>query len=166
MSKVFGSLLLAMVVIFTVTVVAVEKPTKEFQDIMKANAEVIDLSAGMTTSEIAGGINVRPTSLRTHMRAKDYDGIVRDAVTLKANFAKVEAFWTQRKIPGAVNFSRAGTRAATELEAAAKAKDDPRIVRAHNAVVESCDDCHRTHRVLVFGQEGVFVIDVEGPPPS
>ena len=166
MSRMFGSLLLAMVVVFAVTVVAIEKPTKEFQDIMKANAEIIDLSAGMTTSEIAGGVNVQPTSLLAHMRKRDYDGIAKDAATLMANFAKIEAFWTQKKVPGAINFSKAGMKASTDLEAAAKAKDDAAIVRAHNAVVESCDDCHRVHRVLVFGQEGVFVIDVEGPPSS
>jgi hypothetical protein len=166
MSRRFGSLLLAMVVVFAVTVVAIEKPTKEFQAIMQSNGEIIDLSAGMTTSEIAGGVNVKRTSLLEHMRKRDYDGIASDAAMLKANFLKTEAWWTQRKIATAIGFSKAGFKAATDLEAAAKAKDDAAVVRAHNAVVESCTDCHRVHRVLVFGQEGVFVIDVEGPPPS
>src|SRR2546426_9543068 len=116
MSRTFGLWLLAMAVAFAVTVVASEKPTKEYQEIMKSNGTIVDLSAGTISREVSGGAPVESTSLRVHMLAKDYDGIAKDATTLKANFAKVEIFWTQRRVEDAIRVSKVALKASTDLE--------------------------------------------------
>src|SRR5258705_220333 len=122
------------VALLTVTVMASEKPTQEYQDIMKANAAIIDLSAGTTSREVSGGVAIAPTSLRQHINTKDYDGIVTDATKLKANFAKIETFWTAKKSADAITFSQTVIKSATDLETAAKAKDDAAIVRAQRTI--------------------------------
>jgi cytochrome c556 len=116
-------------VVFGLTVRANEKPTMEFQDIMKSNAA-------------ANG----PMGLRGHIPAKDYDAIAKDAATLKANFAKIETFWTAKKVDDAIAFAKAGGKAATDLEAAAKARDDMGIAAAQMALAPNCGGCHMAHR--------------------
>ena len=76
MRRTFALLLFAVCVALGLTVIANEKPTVEYQNVMKSNA---------STMGAAG--------LRAHVTAKDYDAIAMDAVNLKVNFAKVEAFW-------------------------------------------------------------------------
>lgn len=120
---------LTAVVAFGLTVVANEKPTADFQNVMKSNGA------------IAG-----PMGLRGHIPAKDYDGIAKDAATLKENYAKIEAFWTQKKVDDAIAFSKAGAKGAADLEAAAKAKDDAAIAAANTAVTATCGGCHMAHR--------------------
>ena len=116
-------------VVFGLTVRASEKPTTEFQDLMKSNAA-------------ANG----PMGLRGHIPAKDYDAIAKDAATLRANFAKIETFWTARKVDDAINFAKAGGKAAADLEAAAKAKNDGAITAAQMALAPNCGGCHMAHR--------------------
>jgi cytochrome c556 len=116
-------------VVFGLTVRASEKPTTDYQDIMKSNAA-------------ANG----PMGLRGHIPAKDYDAIAKDAATLRANFAKLETFWTARKVDDAINFSKAGGKAAADLEAAAKAKNDGGIAAAQMALAPNCGGCHMAHR--------------------
>jgi hypothetical protein len=158
MSSTFGLSLLAASVGFAVTVLATDKPPKEFQDIMKSNGSIVDISLGMVRSIGGPGLGQGgTTTLRAHIRAKDYDGIAADAATLKANFMKVEAFWTQRKVDDAINFSKAAVKAATDLEAAAKANDDARISMSANAVAATCRDCHQAHRVMNLA-DGTFEI--------
>lgn len=147
MSRTFACSLLLASLAFTVTVLA-EKPPKDFQDLMKSNGSIIDISLGMirnTTVRPETG-EVEGTSLRAHIRTKDYDGIGQDAARLKANFAKIEIFWTQRKLEDAITFSKAAVKAATDLEAAAKAKDDAAISVSTNAVAATCRGCHQAHR--------------------
>ena len=95
--------LLTMIVVLGLTVMANEKPTAEFQGIMKSN--------GATNG-----------ALRMHIMAKDYDAIAADAGTLKGNFAKIEAFWAAKKVDDAIGFAKAGGKGAADLESAAKAK--------------------------------------------
>jgi cytochrome c556 len=116
-------------VVFGLTVRASEKPTTDYQDIMKSKAA-------------ANG----PMGLRGHIPAKDYDAIAKDAATLRANFAKLETFWTARKVDDAINFSKAGGKAAADLEAAAKAKNDGGIAAAQMALAPNCGGCHMAHR--------------------
>src|SRR5262245_30142161 len=85
------------------SVLALEYPPKDFQELMQSNGKVIDISLGQVRSAVGAGVGQGGTaSLRAHLRAKDYDGILMDAATLKANFTKIEAFWTQRKVTDAV----------------------------------------------------------------
>jgi hypothetical protein len=77
---------------------------------------------------------------------KDYDAIAKDAATLKSNFAKIEAFWTQKKVDDAIGFAKAGGKAAADLEAAAKTKDDAGIAAANMALTPACGGCHMAHR--------------------
>ncbi len=119
--------LLAVTAIFGLSVIANEKPTAEFQAIMKSN--------GATNG-----------ALRMHIMAKDYDAIAADAAMLKGNFAKIEAFWTAKKVDDAIGFAKAGGKGAADLEAAAKAKSDDRIAAARMTTGGACGGCHMAHR--------------------
>jgi len=121
-------LLLALsVCVLTIGVRANEKPTPEYQNIMKSN--------GATNGAIG-----------MHLMAKDYAAIEGDVATLKANFAKTEAFWAAKKADDAVTFSKNGVKALADLEAAAKAKDDAAIGAARMALGMACGGCHMAHR--------------------
>jgi cytochrome c556 len=119
--------LLAVTAVFGLNLIANEKPTAEFQAVMKSN--------GATNG-----------ALRMHIMAKDYDAIATDAATLKGNFAKIEAFWTAKKVDDAIGFAKAGGKGAAELETAAKAKSDTAIAAASMATAGSCGGCHMAHR--------------------
>ena len=119
--------LLAVTAVFGLNVIANEKPSAEFQAVMKSN--------GATNG-----------ALRMHIMAKDYDAIAADAATLKGNFAKIETFWTAKKVDDAIGFAKAGGKGATDLEAAAKAKSDDRIAAASMATTGACGGCHMAHR--------------------
>ena len=129
MRRTFGLSLLAVAVGFGLTAFANEKPTAEFKALMMSNAA-------------ASG----PMGLRGHVPAKDYDAIAKDAATLKGNFAKIETFWTAKKVDDAINFAKAGGKAAADLETAAKAKDDAKIAAAQMALAPNCGGCHMAHR--------------------
>jgi cytochrome c556 len=129
MRRKFGLSLLAVAVVFGFSVWANEKPTTEFQDVMKSN-----------------GAAVGPMGLRAHVPAKDYDAIAKDAAMLKANYAKIEAFWTAKKVADAVTFAKDGSQAAAALETAATAKDDTAITTAMGKLTPTCGGCHMAHR--------------------
>ena len=123
------TVVLALAMMATLVVVSAdEKPTPDFQNIMKSNA----------------GANA---DLRKAIPAKDYTAVAGDAATLKANFAKIEAFWTARKVDDAIAFAKSGSKAAADLEAAAKDKNDAGIEAANKAVGATCAGCHAAHRV-------------------
>jgi hypothetical protein len=90
--------------------------------------------------------NTAAQALRGHVPAKDYDGIAADAAALKKLFADAEAFWTVRKIDDAIGFSKAGAKAAADLEASAKTKNEEAIAAAARAVNGTCQGCHAAHR--------------------
>ena len=115
------------VAVFGLGIIAAEKPTPEFQNVMKSN--------GATNG-----------ALRMHITAKDYDAIVADAVTLKDNYAKIEAFWTAKKVDDAIASAKAGAKGAADLEIAAKAKSDDGIAAASKVVASTCGSCHMAHR--------------------
>ena len=121
--------MLTVAVAFGLTVLANEKPTMEFQNIMRSNA---------ATNGAMG--------LRAHITAKDYDAIAKDAATLKENFTKIEAFWTQRKTDDAIKFAQTARKAAEDLAAAAQKKDDAAIAAASMALTPNCGGCHMAHR--------------------
>ncbi len=116
---------------------------------MKSNGTVIDTTQGVgRESTEQKGAGRQPASLRVHIRDKDYDGIARDAATLETNFTKVDEFWTRRKVDDAVILARTAIKAASDLEAAAKAKDDAAVSTSANALAATCRAYHQAHRVM------------------
>jgi hypothetical protein len=147
---IFGSAAVVLPVIFSVSVVANEKPTMEFQELMRANAAIVDLGG---TSSFGKETNIDASSdasLSTHISKKDYDGIVQDAVALRANLEKIQAFWTEKKIEDATILSKTAVKAAGDLELAAKAKNNAEITAAHVALANACRQCHLAHRVVML----------------
>jgi hypothetical protein len=137
-------------VIFAVSVVANEKPTKDFQELMRANAAIVDIGG---TSSFGKETNIDASSdasLSNHIQKKDYDGIAQDAVALKANLEKIQTFWNDKKVEDAINLSNAAVKAAGDLELAAKAKDNAGITAAHFALANACRQCHLAHRVVML----------------
>jgi cytochrome c556 len=129
MQRTFALSVLALGVAFGLAVHANEKPTPEFQNIMKSNAATIGAMG-----------------LRAHVTAKDYAAIAMDAATLKSNFMKIEAFWTEKKADDAVKFAKAAYDASDELGKAANAKDDAGIAAAQMKITPNCGGCHMAHR--------------------
>lgn len=129
MRKRIGWSLVVGAVLFSFGVMANEKPTPEFQDLMKSNSA-------------ANG----PTGLRAHVPAKDYEAIAKDAAILKANYAKISAFWTKKNVDDAIAFAKDGGLAAAALETAANAKDDAGITAAMAKLAPTCAGCHTAHR--------------------
>jgi cytochrome c556 len=104
-----------------------EKPTQEMQAIMRSNAAA-------------------NSSLAAHINEKNYDAIVKDAATLRQNFAETEALWAERQMEGALTLTRSGLQAVADLQAAALAKDDAAIEKAAAAVTGTCGACHKQYR--------------------
>ncbi|HWF84659.1 MAG TPA: hypothetical protein VG222_07430 [Vicinamibacterales bacterium] len=90
--------------------------------------------------------NAAAQSLKKNVEAKDYDGVAKDAATLKTLFAGTEEFWTARKADDAITAAKAGLTAATDLETAAKAKNAEGVTTAAKAVNATCKTCHDAHR--------------------
>jgi cytochrome c556 len=154
MGRAFRASLVVLAVAFGITVIAAEKPTKQFQDLMKSNAAIVDLGASGTFGRETNVDNVREDSaavpsLRVHLKAKDYEAIVNDVATLKENFTKLEAFWTERKVDDAIHFSKTAAMLATDIETAAKAKDSAGVAKAQSALADTCRACHLAHRVVM-----------------
>ena len=82
--------------------------------------------------------NAAAQSLRKNVEAKDYDAVAKDAATLKALFASTEEFWTKRNADDAVSAAKAGIKATTDLETAAKAKDAAAVADAAKSVNGTC----------------------------
>jgi hypothetical protein len=131
---------------------AIDKPTPDFQNVMKSNAKIVDLAGGgfgrETNIEVAD-VTGEP-SLRAHLREKDFDGIVKDAATLKANFEKVEAFWVARKADDAVMLSKIALEQVANIDKAARAQDASGVTKAQAALANTCRDCHLAHRVVML----------------
>jgi hypothetical protein len=139
-----------MAAVFVVALVANEKPSDEFRETMRSNAGLVDLAG---TSSFGKETNIdaaNGASLGEHIKAKDYDGIVADALAIKANFEKLQPFWVGKNMEDAINFTKTGIKASGDLEAAAKAKDNAGITAAHFAIANACRQCHLAHRVVML----------------
>ena len=124
----YRTIVLALVmVVFGLSGIANERPTAEYQNVMKSN---------IATNG----------ALRMHIMNKDYDGVAADAAKVKDNFAMIEAFWTAKKVDDAIAFAKAGAKGGADLEIAAKAKSDDGIAAANEAVTGTCRGCHMAHR--------------------
>jgi hypothetical protein len=104
-----------------------ERPTQEMQALMASNTAA-------------------SAALASHIKEKDYDAIVKDAAILEQNFAETDAFWTERKISGALIIARSGLKAASNLQAAALARDERAIEKAAAEVAGTCGACHKPYR--------------------
>ncbi|HKT81224.1 MAG TPA: hypothetical protein VJP86_13450 [Vicinamibacterales bacterium] len=132
-----GLLVLGAVVLLGLSVAANEKPSAAYVQAMK------DLQTAQ------GG-------MRNAVTAKDYDAIAKHAATFKASFDAAEAFWTAKKADDAVNAAKAGVKGATDLAAAAAAKNDEGIAAAQRAIGGTCMGCHTAHRERL--PDGTFEI--------
>ena len=104
-----------------------QKPTPAMQAIMQSNAET-------------------GPALRMHKKEGDYEAIARDAATYKENFAYIAVFWANQQVDAALNISTRGLRAAIDLEAAARVKDDEAVEKAMTALTDTCGACHKDYR--------------------
>jgi cytochrome c556 len=132
-----GLLAMSVVALCGITLMANEKPPEAHVNAMKA-------------------INAANTSLRGNVTAKNYDGIAKDAASLKAAFATVEQLWTARKADDAITAAKNAVKGATDLEAAANAKNDEGITAAQRAIGGTCMACHGAHRERLA--DGTFEI--------
>ena len=118
---------LAMTAAQTTAQQTTEKPSAAYQKAMK-------------------DVNAANMSVRAAVTAKDYDTIAKDAGTLKAAFQVTLDFWTAKKAEDAIGFAKNALKAATDLETAAKAKDEAEVTATARAVAGSCQACHMAHR--------------------
>jgi hypothetical protein len=128
---------LSLTVAVGVVVLAAEKPPAEYQSAMKA-------------------IGAAQASLRGNVTSKNYEGVVRDAATMKASFGTAERFWSARNVQDALGHAKAAAKAAADLEAAATARNDEGIAAAQRAVMSTCMNCHMAHRERL--PDGTFEI--------
>lgn len=140
--------------LFGLSAAAIDMPTPEFQNIMKSNAGIVDLVGGGNAFGRDTNIDVKDVvgepSLRVHLREKNFDAIVKDAATLKDNFAKIEAFWTARKADDAVMLSKTAVKQIGDIEAAARQQDAAGVTKAQVALANTCRDCHLAHRTVML----------------
>lgn len=122
-----ASLALGAAVVFAVAVMASEKAPDTYVKNMKDT-------------------NAAAASLRKSVEAKDYDAVAKDAANLKALFTTTEEFWTKRNVDDAMTVAKAGIKAASDLEAAAKAKNEAGVADAAKSVNATCKSCHDAHR--------------------
>ena len=132
-----GWLAMSVIALCGLTLMANEKPPEAYANAMKS-------------------IQAAQTSLRGNVTAKNYDGIAKDAASLKAAFSTVEQWWTAKKTDDAITAAKAGVKGATDLEAAANAKNDEGITAAQRAMAGTCMGCHTAHRERLA--DGTFEI--------
>jgi len=122
-----GLLALGAAAMFGLTIVALEKAPESYVKNMKdTNAEAAEL--------------------RKSVEVKNYDASAQHAATLKTLFANTLSFWENRKTDDAVGFAKAGIQAATDLETAAKAKNEEGVTASAKALNATCKSCHDAHR--------------------
>ena len=118
-----------------------EKPTPEFQALMKSNTAIVAVDGRGGT--IAG-------SVAEALKKDDFDSIVKDAATLRGNFEKILAFFTTRKMESAIGFVKAGLQQIDAMDTAAKARNKDAVFKAHVEIANACRSCHVQHRVHVL----------------
>ena len=119
--------LLGAVSVFGLTVFAGEKPPESYVKNMKET-------------------NAAAQELRKNLDAKNYEGVATNAATLKTLFANTQSFWEARKMEDAVGVAKSGAKAATDLEAAAKARNDEAVASQGKTLLATCKTCHDAHR--------------------
>jgi len=135
---------------------------KEFRDVMRANNDIlgIDNMSENPTGSGSAFTGAFTGSLAEHfiVNQEDYAAIVKDAQALKANFAKIEAFFAAGKSADGAELARAGQKALQQMEAGAAAKNRVAALSAALDVATTCRNCHLSHRVYVVANPIAFGI--------
>ncbi|HKT82169.1 MAG TPA: hypothetical protein VJP86_18195 [Vicinamibacterales bacterium] len=109
-----------------------------------------------TYSQAMKDIQASQTGLRTSIGSKNYDAVAQNIAKLQAAFSVTRDFWTDKQKQDAVTASNNALKAIADLDAAVKAKDDPKLITAQTALGRTCASCHAAHRQSVGG--GAFEI--------
>ncbi len=91
-------------------------------------------------------VNATMGSLRTNIKDQSADAAAKDAAVLVDIFKKSEKFWAGRKKDNAVEWSKQAAAAASEVEAAAKAKEFAKAGAAAGKLYPFCASCHGVYR--------------------
>lgn len=92
------------------------------------------------------GLNTAAMDVRTHVGAKDYAALTKTATELQGLLKTNDAFWKQKKAEVGMAQSTIAVKAAADLLAAAKGKDDAGAMAAQKALNGACGVCHTAHR--------------------
>jgi cytochrome c556 len=84
--------------------------------------------------------------LRKAIEAKDAEAVKKEAATLEAVFATSEAFFKERKIEDATNWSAQAKTGAAQIAKLAAAGEWDKIPDAQKQVGSTCAACHTAHR--------------------
>jgi cytochrome c556 len=123
-----GLSMLAVTVALGINLLAAnEKPSDAMKAVMNANAAA-------------------NTSARAAAKAMDYDTLVKDAGSYRANLAYIDAYMSHKKMDAAATIAKNGMKAAMDLETAAAAKNQAGVDTALTAVTGTCGACHKQFR--------------------
>ena len=101
-------------------------------------------------------IQASQTGLRTSIGAKNYDLVLQNIEKLRSGFTVTQEFWTGKAKQDAITVATNALKIVGDLDAAAKAKDDPKLIAAQTALGRTCTSCHAAHRQSMGA--GVFEI--------
>jgi hypothetical protein len=133
-----------------------DAPPDAIRNVMKSNNEIMSVDGRGGEGNGAGGASqggfVLPGTLSTSLadETQNWEAAAKDAATLKANFAQIEAFFVARKDDDATATVKEGAKAVLALEEAVQKKERVNAVRAQIAIAESCRDCHIAHRAIIL----------------
>lgn len=96
------------------------------------------------------------TGLRTSIGAKNYDVVLQNIEKLRSGFTVTQEFWTGKNKQDAITVATNALKIVGDLDAAAKAKNDPKLIEAQTALGRTCTSCHSAHRQSMGA--GVFEI--------
>ena len=95
-------------------------------------------------------LTVVQTMVKPGMYA-DFEVAKKSAASATDAYVVIQAFWDKRDDPEAIKLSQAGTKAAGEIAAAARASNAADVEKATTALRATCAPCHRAHRVELPG---------------
>jgi mono/diheme cytochrome c family protein len=84
--------------------------------------------------------------IRGGVEAKDFTAVAADAAVVQALLKSTQTFWEQRKVDDAIAQSQTAVKAAKDIAAAAKAKDEAAIAAGLKVLNGTCAACHTAHR--------------------
>jgi hypothetical protein len=92
-------------------------------------------------------MNKAVMGLRGNVEAKEWAAVAKDAAALQALLKTTEAFWRDRKTADAVVLSQNALKAAGDIAASAKAKNEEGVIAGQRALMGLCNSCHTAHRI-------------------
>ncbi len=91
-------------------------------------------------------LNTAMMGVRTAVTGGDFAGAGKQSAALEALLKTNTAFWKGRKAAAPLVHAEAAGKAAGELTAAAKAKNEAGVAAAQKALNSACGACHTAHR--------------------